>query len=155
MAVTKADVLRVAKQYLNPANLTTVVVGNPMVFSEPLEKLNPQINRIDLTIREAKAHTLETSDASLAEGKRLLGRAQAAIGGVDKLAAVKDYIIVADYLVDPAVRRLEDPKSQTDRWIGPHQFPAGSVAADRRVPRTQMASGWISTPRGRRCSGSS
>ena len=149
-AVTKADVLRVARQYLNPANLTTIVVGNPQVFSEPLEKINPQVNRIDLTIREAKPQAVETSDTSLAEGKRLLARAQAAVGGVDKLAAVKDYLVTADYLIDPAVQNIGGSKMvQTDRWIGPTSFRQDLLLPTGRVSAySDGKAGWISTPQG-------
>src|SRR5262249_7868526 len=109
-AVTKADVLRVAKQYLNPANLTTLVVGNPQVFAQPLEKLNPQVNRIDITIPEARHEAAQTTDGSIAEGKRLLARAQAAAGGVEKLAEVKDYSITADFLIESSVQVLGGSK---------------------------------------------
>jgi zinc protease len=51
--VTKADVLRVAKERLNPAAFTVVTVGNPMQFRQPLESLGP-VKAIDLTIPEAK-----------------------------------------------------------------------------------------------------
>jgi zinc protease len=53
-AVTKADVLRVAKQRLNPAAFTIVTVGNPKQFGEPLSALGVPVKNIDLTIPEAK-----------------------------------------------------------------------------------------------------
>lgn len=150
LAVTRADVLRVAKEYLDPSKLTTVVIGNPQVFSTPLEKLNPQINRIDLTIPEAKPLVTESTDASIADGKRLLARAQAAVGGVEKLAAVKDYALVSDYQLDPAVPNMGGAKvPQTDRWIFPTTFrqdlvlPAGRISA-----YSDGKAGWISTPQG-------
>ena len=34
--MTKADVLRVAKEYLKPENLTIVAVGKPQEFGKPL-----------------------------------------------------------------------------------------------------------------------
>jgi zinc protease len=59
-AVTKADVLRVAKQYLDPKRFTIVVVGNPKDFGKPLEALGLPVQPIDLTIpqpaRQAGAH---------------------------------------------------------------------------------------------------
>ena len=39
-SVTKADVLRVAKEYMKPENLTIVAVGNPKEFGRPLTSLN-------------------------------------------------------------------------------------------------------------------
>ena len=148
-SVTRADVLRVAKQYLNPANLTVVVAANPTMFGEPLEKLGP-VTKLDLAIPEAKPEVLESTDASLAEGKQILLKAQAAAGGAEKLAAVKDYTMLAEYLIDPAVANIGGAKIvQTDKWIAPTTFrqdatlPAGRVTA-----YTDGKIGWISTPQG-------
>lgn len=150
LAVTRADVLRVAKQYLNPDSLTTVVIGNPQVFSTPLEKLNPRVNAIDLTIPEAGPAATPATDASLAEGKRYLERAQAAVGGADKLAAVKDYVIVAEYQLDPSVANLGGQAvPQTDRWIAPTIFRQDlSISTGHIAVYSDGRSGWISAPQG-------
>ncbi|HJZ98278.1 MAG TPA: pitrilysin family protein [Candidatus Solibacter sp.] len=148
--VTRPDVLRVAKQYVDPAKLTVVLVGNPQSFSGSLEKLGGQVNTLDLTIPESRVETIVTSDASLAEGKALLQKAQAAMGGVQKLLAIKDYTEEAAYAIDAAVPTIGGAKvKETDRWLAPTVFrqdsvlPAGQVAAytDGRV-------GWIMTPQG-------
>jgi zinc protease len=54
-AVTKADVLRVAKQRLKPELFTVVTVGNPKEFAQPLDLLGGPVKMIDLTIPEDKA----------------------------------------------------------------------------------------------------
>lgn len=54
-AVTKADVLRVARQYLRPQDFTIVAVGNPAEFGKPLSALGLPIRPIDLTIPEPAA----------------------------------------------------------------------------------------------------
>ena len=51
-AVTKADVLRVAKQRLHPESFTVVAVGNPQEFGQPLTALGGLVKTIDLTIPE-------------------------------------------------------------------------------------------------------
>ena len=51
-AVTKADVLRVAKQYLKPEDLTFVAAGNPGEFGTPLTTLGLKVEPIDLSIPE-------------------------------------------------------------------------------------------------------
>ena len=56
-AVTKADVLRVAKERLNPASFTIVAVGNPKDFGQPLDALGRPVIPIDLTIPEARNDT--------------------------------------------------------------------------------------------------
>ena len=148
-AVTRADVLRVGKQYLNPTNLTVVVTANPAMFSEPLERLGA-VTKLDIAIPEARPEVVESTDASLAEGKQVLLKAQAAAGGTEKLTAVKDFSMLAEYVIDPAVANIGGAKIvQTDKWIAPTNFrqdatlPAGRVTA-----YTDGKVGWISTPQG-------
>src|ERR1035438_7062940 len=43
--VTRADVLRVAKERVEPDKWTLVVVGNPITFDEPLDKLGGAVTR--------------------------------------------------------------------------------------------------------------
>jgi predicted Zn-dependent peptidase len=145
--VTRADLLRVAKQYLNPANLTVVVAANPIMLGDPLEKLGP-VTKLDLAIPEAKPEAAQSSDASMAEGRQILLKAQAAAGGVEKLAAVKDYTMVAEFLVDASVANVGGSRIvQTEKWVVPTAFrqdatlPAGrvSVYADGKI-------GWMSVP---------
>jgi zinc protease len=148
-AVTRADLLRAVKEHLIPANLSVVVGGNPMLFGDSLEKLGP-LTTLDITIPQPKAELAESTDASLAQGKQLLQKAQAAVGGGDRLAAVRDYSMLAQYQIDPSVSALGGSKIvQTDRWVSPTTFrqdssmPAGAVAA-----YTDGKIGWISTPQG-------
>lgn len=49
-SVTKTDILRVAKEYLKPENLTIVAVGKPDDFGRPLTALGAPVNEIDLRI---------------------------------------------------------------------------------------------------------
>ena len=148
-AVTRADVLRVAKQYLNPAKLSVVVAANPIMFGEPLEKLGP-VTKLDLAIPEAHPEVVQTSDASLAEAKQILLKAQLAAGGAEKLAAVKDYSMLAEYQIDPAVANIGGSKIvQTDKWVAPTTFrqdatiPAGHVTV-----YTDGKIGWVSATQG-------
>jgi predicted Zn-dependent peptidase len=146
-AVTRADVLRVAKEHLNPGDFAIVAAGNPQSFAQPLEALGGPVNALDLTIPEPKQETAQADEASLAQGKQLLSRAQQAAGGVDKLAAVKDYTEVSDFQLDPAAGGYR--VKQTDRWIAPSYFrqdievPTGKISAysDGKI-------GWIATPQG-------
>ena len=47
-AVTKADILRVAKEYLKPQNFTIVAVGKPGDFGRPLAALGLPVKEIEL-----------------------------------------------------------------------------------------------------------
>jgi len=148
-SVTRADILRAAKQYVDPAKLTIVLSGNPLLFGDSLERLGP-VTRLDTTIPLSKAELAEATDASLTQGKQVLAKAQAAVGGADRLAAVRDYTMRAEYQIDAAVASLGGAKIvQTDSWVSPTIFrqdsnlPAGRVAA-----YTDGKIGWISTPQG-------
>jgi zinc protease len=95
-AVTKADVLRVAKEHFKPQDFTYVAVGNPKAFGTPLSELGMKVTPIDLTIPEPKAETSKVDPETLAKGKALLLVLQNALGGADKLAAVKDLQYMAN-----------------------------------------------------------
>jgi zinc protease len=95
-AVTKADVLRVAKQYFRPQDLTYVAVGNPKDFGTPLSELGLKVNDIDLTIPKPKQQASKADSSSLQKGHELLLRAQQSLGGSEKLSAVKDFEYQAD-----------------------------------------------------------
>ncbi len=53
-AVTKADILRVCREYWDPKRLTIVAVGNPANFGHSLDELGEPVRPIDLTIPPAK-----------------------------------------------------------------------------------------------------
>jgi zinc protease len=149
-AVTRQDVLRVAKQYIVPANLATVVVANPQMLGEPLDSLGAPVTKLDISIPASAPGATPSTDTSLAEGRQLLQKAQTAAGGAEKLAAVTDFTQVTMYQVEPHVPNIGGAKiSETDRWIAPAFFrqdtnlPAGHVAA-----YTEGRIGWISTPKG-------
>ena len=146
-AVTRADVLRVAKEHLRPAAFTTVAVGNPDDFGHPLAALGPSVKTIDLTIAQEKTETAKADAASLEKGRQLLARVQQALGGAGPLAAVKDYSQSFELQLDPAAGGALVKES--DRWTAPANLrqdmtlPTGrvSVFCDGRV-------GWIAVPQG-------
>jgi zinc protease len=145
--VTKADVMRVAKQYMKPDDFTVVAVGNPAEFGAPLTALNNPVTEIDITIPEPKQEVAVTDDASLAKGKQILGKVQQAVGGADALAAVTDYSQVAKVIMQTPQGAMN--VDQTNRIILPSTFRQEMVA-----PFGQMTSyyggngGWLKTPQG-------
>jgi zinc protease len=149
-SATRADVLRAARQFIDPAKLTQVVAGNAAFFGDALEKLGGPVVRLDLTIPEPKPAAAASTDLSLAEGKRILARAQAASGGAEKLAAIKDCSVLTEYSIDPAIPNIGGAKlPQTDRWIAPSifrqdaTFPTGLIAL-----YTDTKFGWIGNTQG-------
>jgi predicted Zn-dependent peptidase len=85
--VTKADALRVAKQYWNPAQLATLIVGKQADFDQPSTPIG-KITNIDISIPKPKATAVTSATPdSLAKGKQMLAKTREAMGG-DKIAAV-------------------------------------------------------------------
>jgi len=146
-AVTKADVLRVAKQYFLPAKLSYVAVGNPKDFGTPLASLGMNVQPIDLTIPEPKKEAAQANPASLAKGKALLERMQQSLGGADKLAAVKDLQFHAELEVFTPGASMK--VKQTNSFIAP-----STVRQDNELPFMKQsvysdgASGWLSGMQG-------
>jgi len=156
-AVTRADVLRVAREHVRPADLTIVAVGKTDEFRQSLATLGLPVSSIDLTIPEAKpesqadsaprsgAATESAGDASKA--RELLARVQKAVGGADKLAAVKDMLEAADFHVDQALGGTA--MRRMDRWVAPSYFredtqlPFGTVSV-----YWDGKTGWMSSPQG-------
>ena len=105
------------------------------------------VTSIDLTIPEAKPEAAKSDAASLQKGAELLRKVQHAVGGAEKLAAVKDVVEQTDFQVDPAAGGMR--VQQTNRWMAPlhfrqeSRFPAGTVAA-----YSDGKGGWIVTPQG-------
>jgi predicted Zn-dependent peptidase len=94
-AVTKEDVLRVAKKYLHPDSVKILAVGNPEKFDEPLSVLG-EVQEIDITIPVPKEELPEATTESVEKGRELIAKTIAALGGAGKLAATKSVKIVAD-----------------------------------------------------------
>jgi zinc protease len=152
-SVTRADVLRVARERVKPDIFTNVLVGNPQEFGTPLTTLGLTVTSIDLTIPEpagTKAEAPAASDsASLERGKKLLERVQQAVGGVDKLDAVRDLIEAVD--LNMAAMPPGTKFQQTNLWAAPDQFRQESVLPfGKIIVYSDGKSGWMSTPQGAR-----
>jgi zinc protease len=152
-AVTRADVLREARARVHPADLTIVAVGKTGEFGKSLATLGLPVSSIDLSIPgsnapESKPDTAPASGPEdAAKATQLLQRAQQAVGGAEKLAAVKDMLEVADLHMDASSGGVT--LKRTDRWLAPSelredtQLPFGTVSiyGDGKT-------GWIASPQG-------
>ena len=149
-AVTRKDVLRVARDHMKPKDLTLVAVGNPQEFGTPLATLGLRVTSVDLTIpepAEAKAEVNRADAASLNRGKELLERVQQAIGGSDRLAGVQD----ATETVDLSMASMPPGMKirQTNLWASPNHFRQESqLPFGKVVVYSDGVSGWMSTPQG-------
>jgi hypothetical protein len=82
--VTREDVARVAKKYIQPDQLTLLVVGKPEDFDRPLDSFG-EVVALDITIPPPPdtAPKIARTEAGLAEGGKVLARMGAAMGGAD------------------------------------------------------------------------
>jgi zinc protease len=86
--VTAADVNRVAAKYLHKDQLAVLVVGNTKEFDKPLDTLGP-VKQVDITIPGPPAAKEEAKPAaSNPEGKALVDKVAAAMGGLPKLQSI-------------------------------------------------------------------
>jgi predicted Zn-dependent peptidase len=89
--ITKADVLRVAKKYLNLDGFALLVLGKAADFDQPLSTLG-EVKAIDIAIPPpggAKPAAPASADSAEA-GMKLLARAKTANGGA-KIDTIKDF----------------------------------------------------------------
>lgn len=89
--VSKADLLRVAKEYIRPEKFVYVVAGKEEDLGTPLASLGlGEVAKLDITIPEPKAAPVAAATAETAgKGKALMQAALKAAGG-DALKQVKD-----------------------------------------------------------------
>jgi zinc protease len=146
-AVTKADILRVAKKYFQMSDLTYVAAGNPKDFGTPLSAFGLPVHDIDLTIPEPKKEAAKADPASLRKGKDLLQRVQQALGGADKLAAVKDVVYHGEAAIETPGATMK--VKQTNSYLAP-----SSMRQEIELPFAKQtiysdgATGWMITPQG-------
>ncbi len=85
--VSKADIARVARQYLYPDKVRILVVGKQEDFDEPLSVLG-QVNTIDITIPAPPMKLPPPTPESLAKGRNLIEFVSEACGSVDALEKI-------------------------------------------------------------------
>ncbi len=146
-SVTSADVLRVAREYIAPENFTVVAVANSAELGTPLSALG-KVQPIDLSIPELEAKAGAKADAqSIEKGRQLLQRAQAAMGGADKLAAIRDVTQVAEVEINTSRGPMQ--ATRTSMWLAPdvlrqqQELPFGKITAFY-----DGTTGWIASPQG-------
>ena len=146
-AVTKADVLRVAKAYLHPEQFAIVTVGNPKDFGKPLSTIGP-VKELDIELPQPKRQMSQSTTETLAAGKKMLQRMQQALGGADKLAALKDMAMTAEVTISSGQAGGMKIK-QISQWVAPsvlrqtQELPFGKIVAVWNGKQ-----GWLVTPQG-------
>jgi predicted Zn-dependent peptidase len=150
--VTRADILRVAKEYIDPAKFVIVAVGNPKDFGTPLSAMGLPVSNIDLTIPAppkppSAARATGVVGPAQPKGALLLAKMAEAMGGDAKLAAVQDMTQKADLNLDAAAGGLK--AQQTELWTAPNQYREENVLPFGKViTYSDGQTGWVSSPQG-------
>ena len=98
--VTKADVKRVATEYLHPDKFTLIAVGKASDFDKPLSTLG-DVTEVDITIPSPSPEPVpEAGEAETAKAKAILADVIEAHGGLDKLKSVKNIITKGKMVVN-------------------------------------------------------
>lgn len=90
-AVNSDDVIKAAKTLLEPNKAHIVLVGNAKQIAKGLEKYG-EVKYFDIDGNEVAAPTVSTIDANLTAAQ-VLNKSIEAIGGVEKINAVKDVVM--------------------------------------------------------------
>lgn len=154
-SVTKADVLRVAKEHWKSSDFTVVAVGNPKDFGKPLEDLKLPVTKLDLTIPEPKpqgaaaaAGTAPPASAEAAEkGNALAAKAVQALGGAAALQAVRDLQIERDMELQTGATVLK-VKQNTQVVMPNHLRQEQTLPFGKLQIYTDLKTGWMVGPQG-------
>src|SRR5437762_5402115 len=136
--VTTADVARAAAKYLHKDQLAVLVAGNTTEFDKPLSSLG-QVTDVDITIpppppgdnseKSGEATNPETKPSN-PEGKALAAKVVQALGGEEKLQAVK--ATKSDFSVTqmggPGPTQIESTVVFPDRMKVDLQTPQGNMS---------------------------
>ena len=98
--VTKADVKRVAAEYLHPDKFTLIAVGKAGDFDQPLSTLG-DVTEVDITIPLPSPEPVpEAGEAETAKAKAILADVTEAHGGLEKLQSVKSLVTQGQYVLN-------------------------------------------------------
>ncbi len=152
--VTQADVERVAEKYVHKDELAVLVVGKAADFDRPLSSFGT-VTALDITIPELKGAEQEVATASNAEGKALLAKVIAALGGEEKIQTVKSYRQQASLVVktpqgelpiqaeeivvlpDRSWQKLATPMGEMSRVVSPAAAFMATPMGTRDLPASQ------------------
>jgi predicted Zn-dependent peptidase len=125
--VTVDDVNRVARKYIQKDKLALLVVGKAADFDKPLASLG-SVTTLDISIPEGEPQA-PAAAGSNAEGKALVAKVVTALGGAEKLRAVK------------AIRSKESAIRKTPQGDVPFQGEGIVVYPDRSWTKVSLPMG--------------
>ncbi len=146
--VTAEDVQAVAEKYLHPDGLTIVTVGNRDNFDRPLSEFGT-VNEIVIEQPEPPPteDLPEGTAADLAIGKEIVANVVNALGGIDRLKAVKT-------IVSDARSLINTPMGRIDIGVVVYQVYPGKLRQNMTTPQGELSfvfdgeAGYIVVPMG-------
>ena len=147
--VTKADVKRVAAEYLHPDKFTLIAVGKASDFDKPLNTLG-DVTEVDITIPSPSPEPVpEAGEEETARAKTILADVIEAHGGLDKLKSVKNIITKGKMVVNTAGGMMELDGEVT--IVLPNKARADLKMPAMEVEMSRIYDGqsaWMMTPQG-------
>jgi zinc protease len=133
--VTLADVNRVAEKYIKKNQFAILVVGNAKQIDKSLARFGP-VTRVDISIPTqpggAKAAAAKPAVGTNAEGKALISKVVDALGGADKVNAVKTLSAVLNLSqITPMGPMKMEASAVTD-------YKANSTAMNLKTPQGEL-----------------
>ncbi len=128
---TKADVARVAKEYLKPEQFAVMILGNEKGYDAPLSSLGV-VKAIDISIPQPKQKELAAATPEAAsKGKALLAAARDAMGGA-ALLKVKDFSTKGDLNMEtpqgPMTGKVEITFNLSGKMLNKMELPMGEMS---------------------------
>lgn len=146
--VSAEDVQAVAEKYLHPDGLTIVTVGNRDNFDRPLSEFGT-VNEIVIEQPEPPPTEPlpERTAADMAIGKEIVANVVNALGGIDRLKAVKT-------IVSDARASMTTPMGRVDLGVVIYQVYPGKLRQNMTTPQGELSfvfdgeAGYIVVPMG-------
>ncbi|MCE2395800.1 insulinase family protein [Candidatus Poribacteria bacterium] len=147
--VTKADVKRVAAEYLHPDKFTLIAVGKASDFDKPLNTLG-DVTEVDITIPLPSPEPVpEAGEADVTKAKAILADVIEAHGGLDKLKSVKNIITKGKMVVNTPGGMMELDGEVTIVLPNKARADLSMPAMGMRMSRIYDGqSGWMVMPQG-------
>lgn len=146
--VSKADILRVSREYLRPDEMQILAVGRPQDFDQPLSVLG-EVNEIDITIPTPEQATPEATAASLSQGRELLDKAIEVLGGQEAFKAIRT-------MKWNGSMTAFTPQGEMEMMVSTVIMMPDKIRADIQTPMGAMSQimngeqAWIISPQGSR-----
>ena len=147
--VTKADVKRVAAEYLHPDKFTLIAVGKASDFDKPLNTLG-DVTEVDITIPPPSPEpTPEAGEEDVAKAKMILTDVVEAHGGLDKLKRVKNIVTKGKLIANTPGGMMELDAESTVVLPTKVRFDWKMPAIGMQMSQIYDGqSGWIVMPQG-------